>query len=277
MNATSISVPGDGTANEDRAVKGDSWAFVLDGAGPYAGFDYGCEHSASWLVDQLACHLADALDNGDGVQLAKVLARAIQETREAHGPTCDVDHPLALGATVGIIRSRRGLLEWLVLGDSTAVFECTDGQTIYVHDDRLDRLDGPVTDADVRTFHPDYVATKKNRPGGFWVAGAVPGAASHAYSGQVGEQQVPYAMLCTDGVSRLVERYGWTWSGLLDTARREGPLALVSAVREAERTDPDPCRWRGKHHDDATVVYLDLSAGETTVSESVPTPVPDEA
>jgi serine/threonine protein phosphatase PrpC len=252
MDIASASIPGDGEAYEDRAISGADWAVVLDGAGPYSGFDYGCHHSASWLVDQLAAHLTEALAGCNELGLNDVLADAIQATRNAHGPQCDPDHPLALGATVAIVRQRRGVVEWLVLGDSTAVIEHADGEVIAVIDDRLDRLDGPVTDAEVRTFRPDYVATRKNKPGGFWVAGVIPEAAYHAYSGQALAEQVRQALLCTDGVSRLVDRYGWTWSELIRRTEQQGVPAVLNAVRAAEEADEQPRRWRGKRHDDAT-------------------------
>lgn len=64
-------------------------------------------------------------------------------------------------------------------------------------------------------------------------------------------------LLCTDGITRLADRYEYAWSDLLHIADcQPGLRALVDAVRGAELVDPDPRRWRGKRHDDATAVLL---------------------
>ncbi|GLW68775.1 hypothetical protein Kpho02_10740 [Kitasatospora phosalacinea] len=60
--------------------------------------------------------------------------------------------------------------------------------------------------------------------------------------------------MVTDGVSRLVERYGWTWERLLDMLAKQGPEQAVQAIRDAELTT-EPGTFRGKRHDDVTAVY----------------------
>ena len=57
-----------------------------------------------------------------------------------------------------------------------------------------------------------------------------------------------FAMV-TDGVSRLIERYGWGWGQLLDTLEKQGPDQAVQSVREAELATK-PGTFRGKRHDD---------------------------
>jgi serine/threonine protein phosphatase PrpC len=170
-----------------------------------------------------------------------------------HGGACDLTDPLSPGAALAVLRVRDELLEWLVLGDCAVVIEQADGAHRVTIDDRVDRLpDAPVVDTEVRTYDPDYVATIRNQPGGFWVAGAVPAAAHEALVGHMPYEQARQALMCSDGVTRLVERHGWTWESMFTTANKHSPQALIEAVRNADANDPNARQWRGKLHDDAT-------------------------
>lgn len=266
MRIATCSVPGSGQVNEDLVVTGDRWAVVLDGAGQYPGVDVGCIHDVVWVVGRLGAHLAAELP--EPAPLADVLSAAIAATAADHGPACDLTHPLAYGATVAMARERAGLVEWLVLGDAAAVVEQADGSVFATHDDRVDRLPNPpVTDAEVRTYDPEYVARWRNQPGGFWVASTLPSAAYEAYTGSLTSDDTRRVLLCTDGITRLVDRYDYEWRDLLAlTETPRGVWALVDAVRSAERADPDPRRWRGKRHDDATAALIWIERGDASTA-----------
>jgi hypothetical protein len=64
------------------------------------------------------------------------------------------------------------------------------------------------------------------------------------------------AALFTDGVSRLVDWYGYTRPAIFTLMRSAGPQRLVTRLREAEPYHP---RAAGQQHDDATAVNLRLS------------------
>ncbi|NUR59418.1 MAG: hypothetical protein HOV87_12230 [Catenulispora sp.] len=243
--------------NEDRFRSGRNWALVLDGAGRYPGHTGGCIHPVTWIVDRLALHLAEQLADEASGSLQTIADRAIRGTAADHGPACDLTDPLSPGATCALIRERRGRLEWFVLGDCAVVLACSDGRHIVVSDDRLERLpSAPVVDAEVRTYDPAYVAQVRNQPGGFWVLSVVPEAAAQGLIGSLPAAEVARVALCSDGVTRLTERYGWQWADVFALAESEGPEAVIAGVREAETDDPDPRRWRGKLHDDATIVVV---------------------
>lgn len=241
------------STNEDLYRVGNGYALVLDGAGRYPGESGGCVHPVTWVVSHLAEHIEHEL--ADDRSLADVVRQAIRATVADHGPQCDLTNPLSPGAAGALVRIRENSLEWLVIGDCAVVIEHRDGRHTVVIDDRVDNLpDAPITDAQVRTYSPEYVATKRNVPGGFWVAGAVPEAADHALVGHTERGDVGRVLLCSDGISRLTERYGSTWADVFALLDSGGPEALVTSVRNAEIADPDPRRWRGKRHDDATAV-----------------------
>jgi hypothetical protein len=253
-----------GGANEDRFRTGDGWALVLDGAGRYPGRTGGCVHPVTWVVEHLAGHISGQLATRDDKTLVEVVREGIRLTMADHGPTCDLTDPLSPGAALALVRVQTDVVEWLVLGDcAVAVERRSPAEPLVTIDDRVDHLPAaPITDAEVRTYDPDFVATLRNRPGGFWVAAASPEAADEALTGQAALADVRQVLVCSDGVTRLTERHGWTWSAMFEHAGRNGPSALVDAVRDADAADPDPRRWRGKAHDDATAALIRLAADE---------------
>lgn len=244
-------------ANEDRWLAGDQWAIILDGAGRYPGENGGCIHPVTWVVEHLAEHIGKGLDARPGDTLPDIVRDAIVATGRDHGTTCDLDDPLSPGAAGALVRHTGTHVEWLVLADCAVVLESPECEYATIVDDRVDRLpDAPVTNSAVRTYTPDFVRTVRNRPGGFWVLGAVPEAADHALVGSVPTSVVRRILLCSDGISRLTERYQWHWDDVFTRFDGGGAQSLIDAVRAAEANDPEPRRWRGKRHDDATAVMI---------------------
>ena len=248
MQITHATASAPGLDNEDYACAGPDWAIVLDGATAPAGVDSGCVHDVAWLVRRLAAATATRLVLAGESSLPDVLAAAIEDTAGAHTDTCDLASPDSPSATVSIARVRGDALECLTLGDSPIVVSHPDGSFTHIADDRADRLPGG------RPYTFELVRAHRNKAGGFWVASTDPDAARQAITGSVPLAQVSEAGLFTDGVTRLVDRYGYTWPAIFSALRGGGPASLISLVRAAERQQPHP---HGKQHDDATAVYLD--------------------
>jgi hypothetical protein len=61
--------------------------------------------------------------------------------------------------------------------------------------------------------------------------------------------------LFTDGATRPVEHYGWTWRHLLDQLGATGPDGLIDQVRGLEEHWP---LRKGKRHDDATALLVEV-------------------
>ncbi|WP_026212384.1 protein phosphatase 2C domain-containing protein [Longispora albida] len=261
LETTTVTEAAPGGVNDDLLLVSDRWAILLDGVSRYPGADNGCTHDVSWFVAHLGAHLGRGIATApSATDMRTLLADAITLTMADHGAGCDLTNPLTPAATVAAIRLSADRIDWLVLGDATVSWLSSDGTADAVTDDRLEQLKGgPVVVADVRRYDSAYVASVRNKPGGFWVAAADPNAAAEALTGSVQRDRVAKVGLYSDGITRLVERYGRTWRELFDLAEAEGPRALVDAVRAAEKADPDPSRWRGKPHDDATAVIARCS------------------
>jgi hypothetical protein len=233
-----------GKANEDYAVCGPRWAVILDGATAPANINSGCIHDVPWLVRHLAAGITHHLVAGDALSLPDLLADAIKTTMHAHEDTCDLSNPDSPSSTVAIIRFRDSDLDYLVLGDSPVILRAGQGFR-EIKDDRTDHLPGG------RPYTHELVTRMRNKSGGFWVASTNPEAAYQAVSGNT-DDAMDAAML-TDGVTRLVDLYGYDWQAIFAVLDSQGPSELISMVRAAERRSPPP---HGKPHDDATAIYV---------------------
>jgi Protein phosphatase 2C len=260
MQITHATVSAPGRPNEDYVCSGADWTLILDGATAPAGVDSGCVHDVVWLVRHLAAAMASRLVLPDGSSLADILAAAIKDASAAHADTCDLANPDSPSSTVSIVRARGDSLEYLTLGDSPIVLWHHDESFTPIADDRTSHLPGG------RPYTIELVRGHRNKTGGFWVASTDPHAAYQAISGRVPLPQVTEAGLFTDGITRLLDWYGYTWPVIFSSLRSEGPASLITLVRAAEREQPHPY---AKQHDDATAAYLRMQAGKARAASDV--------
>jgi hypothetical protein len=254
--------------NEDFAAAGPGAAVLLDGAG-VSGTGTGCSHGVAWFSGTLGGLLLSSIAAQPARPLADCLADSIGVVRSLHEDGCDLACRAGPTSTVVAARVGGGVLEYLVLGDSSLLLAGKDGTTDVVTDRRLDevgrRLRGPV-DA-LPTGSPEHsaalaeyrdaLAGLRNRPGGFWIAGPDPRAAEHALTGKVPLDALASVTLLSDGATRLIDRFELAdWREVLTILDTSGPDELIRRVREAEAGDLDGRRWpRGKAHDDATALH----------------------
>ncbi|MDZ5444033.1 protein phosphatase 2C domain-containing protein [Micromonospora sp. 4G57] len=242
--------PGPGRPNEDHVIVSAGFAIVLDGVTQPPDLDTGCVHDPVWLVRELGSCLVEALTVEPTAPLDLTLAAAIDRVRGRHGGRCDLTDPNSPSSTVAIVRERGDQVDYLVLCDSSVVFEDGAGITV-IHDDRTETLPA---------YDRHTVARLRNRPEGFWVASTDPAAAAEALTGSVARNRLRRLLLCTDGISRLTEFFRLSWGEVFSLVERSGPRAAVDAVRRYEVACPElltrPGRARVKRHDDATIAVL---------------------
>ncbi|GAA2946676.1 hypothetical protein ACYCCF_20535 [Streptomyces argenteolus] len=227
---------------------------LLDGVTPPKGDD-GCVHPVPWFTARLGGSLVELSASRQDLTLTEVLAEAIGRTADIHRSTCDLSHVRTPQATVVLARWDEQAVEHLVLSDSVLLLEAPDGAVLPVVDDRIDRLppgslaSEAVADARVR-----------NKEGGFFTAAADPRVASRAVTGSTPRTEVRALAALTDGASRWTETFReGDWTAALGLLREAGPQGLIERVRELERADADRgYPRRGKTHDDATAVLVEL-------------------
>ncbi|MFC7621054.1 hypothetical protein [Microlunatus sp. GCM10028923] len=244
--------------NEDLALARDGVVVLLDGAGIAKHLSTGCRHGVYWYVSRLGPALLDRASD-PATPLAEALRLAILDVRPQHGGDCDLDHPNSPSATV-IVTRLTDRLESLVLADSTLIVNTPDGLTAFT-DDRLDKLVTRLY-GEGHIPVPGWMNPYRNRPGGFWVAGADPAAAAEALVRTWPRDQVSAFALLSDGAARGVDLFhDQEWPAVLATLAGEGPEAVLNQVRELEAADADGSRRpRRKVNDDATIAYVELSS-----------------
>ncbi|MEV4613321.1 protein phosphatase 2C domain-containing protein [Kitasatospora sp. NPDC049258] len=242
ISSVCVGVAG-GPGNEDFVLVGGRFVVVLDGA-TANGLPTGCEHGVGWLVGRLGGALASVLVEEPGLDLREVLREGIARACALH-PRCDLANPDSPSSTVALVREHDGWLDCLTLADSPVVVETVDGAVTAIVDDRLERLP---------PMEREAVSRLRNTDAGFWVASTRPEAADRAVTRRYRTAEVRSFALLSDGVTRLVERFGWSWEQLMETLEKQGPGEVVRAVREAELAMSEG-GFLGKRHDDATAVF----------------------
>ncbi|MEI7034640.1 hypothetical protein [Streptomyces pratensis] len=229
---------------------------LLDGVTPPAE-DHGCAHPVPWFTARLGGALVELSGSRPDLPLPEALGAAISRTADAHRATCDLSHARTPQATAVLARWDEREVEYLVLSDSALLLEAPDGTVRAVLDDRLDRLPpGSLASAAIAD------STVRNKEGGFFTAAADPAVAARAVTGRVPLSEVRALAALTDGASRWTETFGrGDWGAALGLLREEGPQGLIDRVRKLEAADARAGRarlGRGKTHDDATAVLVEL-------------------
>jgi hypothetical protein len=256
-----------GRPNEDYAAAsspavGNEGALVLlDGVTPPPGppGTDGCRHGVPWFASRLGSALLELAAAEPALTLAECLVQAISRTAQAHRHTCDLSHPRTPQATVVAARWSASAVEYLVLSDSVLLFQAPDGTVRAVLDGSLDTARAAVREHPAAERQARLEALR-NAESGFHTAAADPSAAARAVTGTLPRAEVRALAALTDGASRwseVFERGGWP--ELFALLAEEGPAAVIAQVRAAEHADPDGAAFpRGKRHDDATALCLDL-------------------
>jgi hypothetical protein len=265
-------LPGrDDRANEDFAGAFPGCAVLLDGAGGPAEMPSGCTHGTAWYVRQLGARLLAGMETSLDRDLTDLLADGITAVSETHRDTCDLDAPGTPASVVIMARTANGILEYLVLGDSTLVIDAgdADGDLTVITDRRIDDVakaerlemeDLPTGTSEHQAARIRFVGIQRslrNKPGGYWTASTDPRAAREAYTGTVPLSGIRHVTLLSDGTARFTEFGLGTWRDLLELLDAYGPSSVFARIRQAEESDPAGTRWpRAKRTDDVAVVHF---------------------
>ena len=255
-----------GEKNQDRYAYGDGWAFVLDGASSFATEQP--EHDGGWYAERLKNALVDELTSHPDDATTHIVARAIEVAASAHSnpETCPT-------STIAMARWSPEAVDVYVLGDSTVALVRADGEATF-SDSRLADIAGSVrseyrsrlsegTGFDDRHREllarlQSHQAASRNRPHGYWIAGADPDAANHGLRETQDRDSLSSVVLATDGAAAGIPYDAFpTWA----TFAMHDPHEILRRVHEVESGDPYGARWpRSKAHDDKTAITVRFAA-----------------
>ncbi|WP_256176756.1 protein phosphatase 2C domain-containing protein [Kitasatospora aureofaciens] len=261
---------GPGRPSEDRVVTTDRAVIVLDGVSTVTD-----DHPrGGWYADTLGSSIAQLLTREPDMDLRQVLATAIGTVADTHALLPGTSP----ASTVAIVRQRTDQIEAAVLGDSPVIAIGRDGSVHTIRDDRLAVLVDAQPQAreyrellraghgfgerhrhilkELRGFQGGVV----NRPGGYWIAEAVPEAGLNAITASWLANDLAEIVIATDGICAGVEEYElYSWQELARACREDGPHAVADAIDLAEREDPSGQVWpRYKVADDKALVWWPL-------------------
>ncbi|MFI5535324.1 protein phosphatase 2C domain-containing protein [Nocardia sp. NPDC051900] len=250
---------------EDRAVIFETGVVVLDGA---TSHDPSIP-PATRYVDALGRELADRCSRETSLPTA--LADAIQSAADE----LDLQPYSSPSSTVAVVRVNNDVVELLVLGDSTIVVGCTNGQHDTITDDRLNNLSiseaseyqrrlakGSGYDETHRRLLQELQRqqrAKRNQHTGYWIAEADPSAAEHAVTLSYPRDAITWAVVTTDGARDTIETLGIEWSEIAAQSPASLHRILARCHEWEAHTDPyGRILPRSKRHDDKTVAVVRL-------------------
>lgn len=238
--------------NDDYVLAAGTFALMLDGATAPVDVETGCIHDVPWLTAQLASHQARLLAAEPTLELREVLRESIVRTCTSHADTCDLTNRDSPSSTSALARVQAGRFEHCVLGDSGVIVQHVDGTVTAVVDDRTSYLP---------SYTRESVSALRNTDEGFWIASIKPEAADRALCGSTPLSGVRRVALVTDGATRLIERYGWSWEAFIDRLEEGGPDAVIDDVRREDAQVPRGVH-RGKWpHDDISILLWSIAGG----------------
>lgn len=249
----------------DRVVTAGTAVAVLDGASATEPTDI----PPGLYADRLGASITAALAAGPEAVLTEVLGDAIEAAARGLGLAGD-DGP---SSTVAMARMAGGRLDLLVLGDSFIFYDAGSG-TAVLTDDRLGALRLPEQGlyrerlAGGSGYDDTHAALlrrlqreqrkQRNRPGGYWIAGADPAAARQARTLTFPAYALSWAVLATDGAVNIARHLGLDdWPALAHCDPPTLTRFLEHCRDWEEHADPGGRQFpRAKRHDDKTVAGI---------------------
>jgi len=264
MKVAMASSPGHaGRPNEDFVGAVPGAVVLLDGAG-IKGTEEICRHGVAWHSHTLGATLLRRLAAGGETDLVGALAESIEQLADLHRHTCDLADPSSPQSTVAIVRCAEDRADFLVLADSYIALDqsdagpevVTDPRELAVRSECLTSLHGLTAGSpEYERALPaviDALRSRRNQPGGYWIAKDDPEAALQSVTGSMPLEALAGAGLLSNGASRIVDPYRLAeWPHVVELLRTSGPAEVLRRVREAES---EPTRGS----DDASAAYFAL-------------------
>lgn len=255
-----------GEVNQDRYLIGTNFAAVLDGASAVRIRDDGKD--GGWFAEQLSREIARTLRQDPQESLRRVLGCSLAALAERHSLTA------ANSPTSTLVLARWGcdVLDLLVIGDSTALV-IREGDVMRLTDRRMEDIaparreeyrQGLGSGGGFNERHARILAQlqveqtrARNRPDGYWIAGASASAAEQCLELALPREEVEGLIIHTDGLDRLF--HVGNDVAIRQALDRRDPRHALLQAKKYECEDPKGIQWpRAKQHDDKTLAFVDF-------------------
>lgn len=238
------------------------------------------DRNVQWYVRQLSDIFAATVRAQPDIALADLTRRAIRVAATqffadtGYGP--DTSYRERPFSTLLLCRhdAARAELDYLIIGDSVLAV-CGRTETV-VTDRRQENLghhealyavqrsgqgisSQAYRDAMDRVYH--FVYGKLNQPDGFDVVAQDEDVVSRAVTGTIAADEGDTVLLMSDGYSCAVDVLGLypDFTAMAAAIDRDGPDAVIAAIRAFEKNDPEGFQKpRQRREDDATVIGFTL-------------------
>ena len=267
------------TPNEDALGFNEVSAWVVDGAtGVFERPVVSHESDAKWLASRVDEGLRDFSDMVD-VPLVELMADvsayvSIAFVDDVIDPSADPStYPTA---SFVVARAIDGVFEYMSGGDCRAIYRSGGKTNVFGGDltaalleERAESLIASylgegLSHREAREKSLGFVRQARslvNTKDGYWVFGVESDFLDHVSWGALPYQSGDEVLLLSDGLYRLVDKFGVyeSASDLFDAAKSRGLEALISELRDIEKSDAS-CKAapRMKVSDDATGMLLRL-------------------
>ena len=265
-------------ALEDRIGWSDNFMFIIDGASGLNGLhltDFPSD--AAWLAEKLSQGLKEHLLHAELplsqilYQIADTLKAEYNNCLAQHGRSGAVDYP---SAGVAILRLNDSKLEYLGLGDCTAVIETTSGTIEVLQEKQLTELDHAVIERmatlcretgcsmrEARKAVNDHLIHNRNlrnRPSGYWIFDPSGLGIPHARHKEWPASHIKSVSLMTDGFAQLAEPFAIANdpADIHAQIQTRGLLTLSNLLFSAQQADADCLSYpRFKTMDDTSAIW----------------------
>ncbi len=264
MEVRVAELPAQDGQGQDRVLIGDGVVIVLDGA---SGSDGAVSVAA--YVDALGVHLLETFAHRHPAPLRTTLRTALMNVTQA----LDLHPGDSPSSTVSIIRSARGRVDVLVLGDTPVYVATRSAAAERIVDDRLAQLPvkhRPAALARLRAGggydegHQRILCEMRNEKapyqnavGGYWIAEADPAAGCEAVVRSFSAEDVLWGAILTDGAEDPIRHLGISIDHVAKLAEEDLGALLAEVHSWEEHEDPQgQLLPRFKRHDDKSIAVV---------------------
>lgn len=272
----SISIAGN-KINEDIVYVTDTYGWVIDGATGLNNKNLtGSISDAHWFVNEWTNYLKENISD-NGTSIKEIIFKGIDYiSNKFYQITTSkyfdkVDFP---SASIVVIRINNNKIEYFLLGDCTLVVQNSDGKSLFIKQNLLDKLENKAKIEMAKLMFNkgmNFVEARqginsllvkhrllKNTPDGYWILEFDKNAVENSLCGCLDFSEYKKALLMSDGFSAIFDNYNYVdGNNIISIVENQGLQQIYRVIRFIEEEDSDILNFpRFKKSDDASAVIF---------------------